>query len=55
MSVWGCVCVHAVPEYTIRCGEIKGAAISFFNISNIHLNRCDTHSYSIVLQEKKHS
>ncbi len=45
-----CVCV---PEYAVRCGEIKATTICVFNISYIHLNGCDTHTDTIVLEEKK--
>lgn len=49
-----CVCcIYAVPEYAVRCGEIKSTTIWFFNISYIHLNGCDTHSYTMVLEEEK--
>lgn len=46
-------CVHALPEYAVRCGEIKATTICFFNISDIHLNECDANSYTIVLEEKE--
>lgn len=45
--------MHALPEYAVRCGEIKGTAVSFFNISYIHLNECDANSYTIILEEKE--
>lgn len=44
-------CVHAVPEYAVWCGEIKATTICVFHISYIHLNRCDAHSYTIILEE----
>lgn len=40
-------------EYAVRCGEIKGTAVSFFNISYIHLNERDANSYTIVLEGKE--
>lgn len=48
-----CIFVHALPEYAVRCGEIKATTICFFNISDIHLNECDANSYTIVLEEKE--
>lgn len=44
---------HTLPEYAVRCGEIKATTICFFNISYIHLNGCDANSYSVVLGEKR--
>lgn len=45
-------CVLGVPEYAIRCGEIEVTTICDFNVSYIHLDGCDTHSNTIVLEEK---
>lgn len=42
-------CVHAIPKYAIRCGEIKASTIWDLNVSYIHLNRRDTQSNTIVL------
>lgn len=39
-----CLCAYTVPEYAVRCGEIKATAICVFNIANIHVNGCDAHS-----------
>lgn len=44
--------ISQLPEYPVRCGEIKATTICLLNISNIHLNGRDAHSYTIVLEEK---
>lgn len=42
-----------LPEYAVRCGEIKATTIGVFHISYVHINGCDSQSDTIILEGKK--
>lgn len=44
--------VCTIPEYAIRCSEVKGSLICHFHVTYIHINGGDAHTYPVVLNIK---